>query len=405
MPDQLRSLQGRDAREFTDAATTHRQHILVHQACVQQFADHKARATCGLELVHIGTAVGIHPSEQWHHVRQSRKVVPIDHNARRTGHSHPMNQVIGRTARSQQGHHGVDNAALVHQLANRCRLFEHGTYRFAREFGAGALMGLDKGRTRHMQTHGFEQHLVAVGGAIKSTGALAVVSRRFGCQQLFAADLTQRRFLAHLGLVAVRQATAHGPGGHKHHGQMSKLQSTNQQARHDLVAHAQHECRIKHIVAQRNRSGHGNHITTEEAQFHARRALGHAIAHGRHATGYLGRGAQFAGLFLDDIRVVLQRRMGREHVVIGVDNANVRRTGRYNLNGAQPTGFLLVGIRHSCKSMGHVGAAQTLRARCSRCVAFKLRQISLAGGLTALGNALGHNQQCRMQTHEGKPCW
>jgi len=48
-------------------------------------------------------------------------------------------------------------------------------HRFAREFGTRALAGVDEGRARHMQAHGFEQHLVAVGGAVEGAGAFAVV--------------------------------------------------------------------------------------------------------------------------------------------------------------------------------------------------------------------------------------
>ena len=41
-------------------AFAHRQHVLVHQAGIEQFADHEARAAGRLELVHVGRAVGIH---------------------------------------------------------------------------------------------------------------------------------------------------------------------------------------------------------------------------------------------------------------------------------------------------------------------------------------------------------
>ena len=39
-------------------------------------------------------------------------------NARAARNRHPVDQVVGGAARGQQGHHGVDDAALVHQLAD-----------------------------------------------------------------------------------------------------------------------------------------------------------------------------------------------------------------------------------------------------------------------------------------------
>ena len=44
--------------------------------------------------------------------------VPINHNARRTRHRHPVNQVVGRAACCQQCHHGIDDAFFINHLAN-----------------------------------------------------------------------------------------------------------------------------------------------------------------------------------------------------------------------------------------------------------------------------------------------
>ena len=88
------------------------------------------------------------------------------------------------------------------------------------------------------------------------------------------------------------------------------MQRTDQQTGHDLVAHAQHQRGVKHVVAQRHGGGHGNHVAREQAELHAGSALGHAVAHGGHAPGHLGCGAQLARLLFDDVGVVLQRRVG-----------------------------------------------------------------------------------------------
>ena len=91
---------------------------------------------------------------------------------------------------------------------------------------------------------------------------------------------------------------------------MSKMQGADQQPGHDLVAHAQHQRAVKHIVAERHGGRHGDHITAEQAELHAGRALRHAVAHGRHAAGHLRGGAQPPRLGLDQVRVVLQRGVG-----------------------------------------------------------------------------------------------
>ena len=79
---------------------------------------------------------------------------------------------------------------------------------------------------------------------------------------------------------------------------MAKMQSANQQARHDLVAHAQHQGGVVHIVRQRHSGCHGNDIAAEQAQLHTGCALRYAIAHGRHAACNLGRGAVAARFVL-----------------------------------------------------------------------------------------------------------
>jgi hypothetical protein len=93
--------------------------------------------------------------------------------------------------------------------------------------------------------------------------------------------------LAHLGLLLVGDAGRHRPGRHEDHRQVAEAQRADQQARHDLVAHAQAQRRVEHVVRQRHRGGHGDHVAREQRQLHAGAALGHAVAHRRHAAGDL----------------------------------------------------------------------------------------------------------------------
>ena len=94
-----------------------------------------------------------------------------------------MNEVVGRAARGQQCHHGIDDAALVHQFSDGGEAFlavrdgEHGAQGFARQFGAQFQARIDKSSAWHMQAHGFQQHLVAVGGAVEGAGSRRVVGR------------------------------------------------------------------------------------------------------------------------------------------------------------------------------------------------------------------------------------
>ena len=318
MPAQTVTRSFRDAGEFAQAAAAYRQHIGVHEAGVEQLANDIAGAASRLELVDIGAAIGVDPAQQRHHLGQGGKVVPVDHDAGRARHRHPVDQVVGGATGGQQRHHGIDDAAFVHQHPYRWNRVggtgalppKDRAHRLAGQFLTQVLAGVDKGGAGHVQAHGFEQHLVAVGGAVKGAGAGAVVGGRFGLQQLGTAHQALRRLLTHLGLGVVRQARGHRAGRHKHRGQVAKMQGADQQPGHDLVAHAQHQRAMKHIMAQRHRSGHGDHIAAEKAQFHAGRALGHAVAHGRHAAGHLRSSTQAARLDLDQIRVVLQRRMG-----------------------------------------------------------------------------------------------
>ena len=178
---------------------------------------------------------------------------------------------------------------------------------------------------------------------------------------------------------------------------MTKLQRTNQEAWHDLVAHTEHQRAGEHIVTQRYRRAHGNHVARKQAQLHAGLALRDAVAHGGHATSHLHGGTLSACLRLEQIRVMRERCMSRKHVVVGGDDANVRR-----LLSHHPQ--LVIGWQGG-KRMRHIGTTQPLSTRRAPCVGVQLRQVSATCGLTALDDALRDGVNGGIEFHNFRKCW
>ena len=148
---------------------------------------------------------------------------------------------------------------------------------------------------------------------------------------------------------------------------MTEVQRTDQKPGNDLVAHAQHQRAVVHVVRQGHGSGHGNHIAAEQAELHARGALRDAVAHGRHAAGYLGSGALLARLGLDQVGIAQQRHVRRQHVVVGVDDADV--------GGFFGDDFEAVIERRACQCVREVGAAHAVRVGIARGGVGQSRQI------------------------------
>ena len=208
VPNNVARLHERLAGVFAQALAANRQHVFVHETGIEQLADHKAGAAHTLELVDVGAAVGVNMAQQRHHLRKRRKVIPVNGDAGRAGHGNPVNQVVGRAAGGQQRNHGVDDGALVHDAADGRIAFaqcdaQHGACGFACQLVAQIVAGVYKGGAGHMQAHGFEQHLVAVGRAVKGAGAGAVVRLELGFQQLVTAHQPLRGFFANGGFLFV----------------------------------------------------------------------------------------------------------------------------------------------------------------------------------------------------------
>ena len=304
--------------------------------------------------------------------------------------------MVGRAAGGQQSHHGIDDAALVDQLTDRGKSnclgdVKRAAHGFTRQLVAQRSARIDEGRARHLQAHRFKQHLVAVGRAIEGAGALAMVGAGLGCQQGRTSHQTLRCLLAHVGLVGVGQPRSHRTGGHKNSRQMTKLQSSDQEAGNDLVADTQQQCCVKDIMAERNGGGHGNHVAREQAEFHARRALSHAIAHGRHAARHLRRRTELARLGLDDLRVMLQWRVRRQHVVVRCHDGDV---GCTLADDAQ-----LVVRRQRSEGVRHVGTSKPLGTRRARRGLGQTLEVGAARGLAALTDTPGNGCNDGVEFH------
>ncbi|EEF93735.1 hypothetical protein CATMIT_01632, partial [Catenibacterium mitsuokai DSM 15897] len=74
-------------------------HIAVQQAVVEQFADQERQPAGGVEVVHVGAAVGIHPRQQRHRRGQRVEILQAQLDAGGRGHRHQMQQVVGSNRR------------------------------------------------------------------------------------------------------------------------------------------------------------------------------------------------------------------------------------------------------------------------------------------------------------------
>ncbi|MNS72244.1 hypothetical protein D3C72_1056460 [compost metagenome] len=180
-----------------------------------------------------------------------------------------------------------------------------------------------------------------------------MVGAGFGLEQFLAADLAFGVELADVRLLIVADAGGHWPARHEHRRQVAERQRAHHQPRHDLVADAQVQRRIEHLVRQRHRRRQRDHVAREQRQVHAVLALRDAVAHRGRAAGELRGAAGFERGLLEPLRESRQRLVRRQHVVVGRDD---RQVGP--LVGLQPD---LRGVRHGSHRMGQVGTGK-LRA-------------------------------------------
>jgi hypothetical protein len=103
-------------------------------------------------------------------------------------------------------------------------------------------------------------------------------------------------------------------------------------------------------VRQRDGGAHRDHVTAEQRQLHAGLPLGHAVTHGGHAAGELRHCTDFARAEFDQLRIVFQRPMGRQHIVIRGNDSQIRpaRTAQ---------GFFVLRV-HGREAMRKIGTRQ-----------------------------------------------
>ncbi len=372
-------------------------HVVVQQSGIEQLADDDRQAARRLEFVHVRLAVRIHARQQRNHRRQVVEVIPRQQDAGGTRHRDQVQRVVGRAAGGQQADDAVDEGALVEHVGDRRVLLaavdelEHLPRRFARQRLAQRCVRVDEGGARQVQAHDLHQHLVGVGGAVEGAGAGAVVRLGLGLQQVGARELAFGVALARARFLVVAHAGGHRAAGHEHGRQMAERQRADHQPRHDLVAHAQVQRRVEHLVRQRHGGGERNGVAREQRQLHAVLPLRHAIAHGRHAAGELGGAAGGQRGFLDPGREGLQRLVRRQHVVVRRDDADVGPLQRLQAD----LGLAL----HGREAVGEVGTRQQGPLDLAAGVLAGGFQIGLAGAAAAVDDALGDVAQYAVQGH------
>ena len=397
-PDQLVVDQQRLGRVLAQALAEDGLHVLMQQAGVEQFADHETGAAGCMEIIHVGFAVRVDTRKQRHHARQLAEIVPVDDDAGRAGNRHQVHRVIGRAASGQQRDDGVDDGFFIDHVADRqvlARLVDN----LHRTPGGGGgqriaqrRAGRDEGGAWQVQAHDFHQHLVAVGGAVEGAGASRMVGARLRFQQFLAAQLALCVKLADAGFLGVGHAGGHRAARDEHRRQMRKVQRADQQARHDLVADAEVDGGVEHVMRQRHRGRHGDGVAREQRQLHAGLALGHAVAHGGRAAGELGHAADLAHRFLDPRGVMLERLMRGEHVVVRRNDGDRRLPLLFQHQ-------LVIG-RKGGETVGEVGAAQRAALHTLPPRQFQAGQVGAAIRLAALDDARRDRRDDRMKRHD-----
>ncbi len=172
---------------------------------------------------------------------------------------------------------------------------------------------------------------------------------------------------------------------------MTEGECGDHETRHDLVADAEIERGVEHLVRQADGGAQRNHVARKQRQLHARFALRHAIAHSRDATGDLCHGTEIAGGGADEFREALIGLMRREHVVIGGDDADI---GRIALGE-----FGLVAGAAGGKAMREIGATELLARRLFfRCLGDPLK-IAATTVMAAFDDPFGDFADPRMNGH------
>ena len=384
------------------ALARHGPHIAVQQTAFQEFRDERRHAAGGLKGVDVPGAVGINQHQQGHRAGKVGKIVPVDADAGGPGHGHQMHGLVGRAARGQQPHHGIHHGFFTDDVTDGGE-------------GAAAQMGhagdpggggdgerlpqrvvrVDKGGPGQVQPEEFRDELVAVGGAVKGAGPGAVVGLALNLQHLRGADPSLGEAFPGTGLLPVAEPRAHRAARHQDHGQMSELQRAHEQPGQDLVADAEQQGAVKNIVGKTDHRGHGDDVTADQTQVHARLALGHPIAHGRHAGRDLGHAAGRGHRLLENGGIGLVGVMGGKQIIVGSNDGD--------MGGAliaHPVPFSPMADRHG---VGQVAGGEPMPERSRHHGFLHVPQVIGAMLPAAAGDSFGDVQDGLM--HPRSPCF
>ena len=283
-----------------------------------------------MEVIDVGDPVRIHARHQRDRVGQLGKVLPVDPDACRRRNCNEVQRVIRRAARRQEPRNRIDNRLLADDFADwnvvTAALGDHenalhdvGGQQVA-QFGAG----VHEGPAGQLQAHELHEHLVAVGRAVKRAGTRCVIRSGLGRQQFVTADLARGIVFTDTGFLLVAEAGDHRPSRDECHGQMTERQRADQQTRDNLVANAEAQRGIEHVMGQSDRGRQCDDVTTEQRQVHAVLALRYTIAHGGYAAGKLSNCAVIGRRLLDCRRVGFERLVSTQHLVVGRYDADIR---------------------------------------------------------------------------------
>ena len=377
-------------------------HIVMHEALFQKLLDEEAHAAGGVEMVHIGKAVGINAGEQRHDVGEIGNILPGEDDAGGASHGDQMHCVVGGATRRMQADDAVDDGSFIDHLACRGELVALRGNRqrtlgsFTRQRIAQRRAGIDEGGAGHVETHDLHQHLVGIGGAVEGAGAGAVIGFRFRFQKLGAADLAFGIKLAHARLLVIGQAGCHRAGGNEDGGQMAEGEGCDDEAGHDLVTNTEIDGGVEHVVRQADAGRHGDGVAGKQRKLHARLALRHAVAHGGNRACHLRYAASFLGCIADDRRKGLIGLVRREHVVIGGDDAEV-----WNPVAGKD---VLVGGGTDGKSMRKIAAGKHGTVNALRDLQPQPLEIGLAVGLGTFDDAGGDGLNAGIGGHGRSSC-
>ena len=273
----------------------------------EKLADQEAHPAGGVKMVHVGFSIGINAGQKRGDLGKVGEILPSERDARGGRHRYEVNGEIGRAARRMKPDDPVDDGAFVYDAPDRRKFIAEGgdlQRPLDAEHGqrvAQRRIGIDEGGAGQVQAHDLHQHLVGVGRAVEGAGARGVIGFRFRGQQIGPRRLALCEELADLRLFVIGEPGGHGSCRQEQSRQMAERERADQEARHNLVADAEIDRRVEHIVRKGDRGRQRNDVARKKGKLHSFLALGDAVAHGGHAARDLSRRPHRARRLLDEI--------------------------------------------------------------------------------------------------------